>query len=300
LTKDDCACAVLEEFGPYDSSVHLITRIVWQERTPFQDLLIVDSPSYGRALVLDRRWQSSEADEFVYHEALVHPACVVRGDPRRALVLGGGEGATIREVLRWVTIDTVTMVDIDAAVVAACRKYLPSFHCGAFDDPRVELVFDDAIGMMARTSRTWDVIVADLPEPVVDGPAATFYNRESFAVIASKLSPGGVLALQAGPTGPSTVDLLSYAQLIRTVQSVFPSVVAYSAPVPNYPAPWGFVLATRDMPIRVPGADEADEVLSKRTLGELRMLDGISLQGLIHQPLHVRRAIRGDAAMSSQ
>jgi spermidine synthase len=122
-------------------------------RTPFQEYEIFVSSLWGMALILDGRLQSAELDEFVYHEALVHPALVAHPDPRRVLVMGGGEGATLREVLRHRPVSRAVMVDLDGELVEVCRRHLPSFHEGAFDDPRASRWFSPTGGCGWRTSR---------------------------------------------------------------------------------------------------------------------------------------------------
>ena len=115
---------------PHDALYHRIESVIVNKRTPYQQLLIVQTGSYGKALILDGRWQASTADEFLYHEAIAHPACVLHGKPQRVLILGGGEGAALREILKWKSIRHVTLVDIDREVVDTCRRHLPELHRG--------------------------------------------------------------------------------------------------------------------------------------------------------------------------
>src|SRR5262245_25521387 len=125
--------------------MHAIARTVAQAQTKFQNVEILETASYGKALVLDGRIQSSQADEFIYHEALVHPGLLaVPRAPVSALVIGGGEGATLREILKYPSIRRAVMVDIDAEVVERCRRHLPAMHQGAFEDPRTGLRHEDA------------------------------------------------------------------------------------------------------------------------------------------------------------
>jgi hypothetical protein len=145
-------------------------RVLVAGRTEFQAFEIFENRLWGRMLILDERLQSAEADEFIYHEALVQPAMLAHPEPRRVLVMGGGEGATLREVLRHPGVTRAVMVDIDGELVGLCREWLPSFHAGAFDDPRTELVFADGRGWLAaQPDRDLDVIILDLPEPLEEG-----------------------------------------------------------------------------------------------------------------------------------
>ena len=281
-----------EYLTPWDIYAHGIRRVLVHERTEYQDMAIVESGSFGRALVLDGKWQSSVADEFLYHEPLVHPACVVHGSPRRVLVLGGGEGATVREALRWKSVQRVVMVDLDGWVVEACREHLPEMHQGALDDPRVQIVIGDALEYIAKTEERWDVVISDLSDPIEHGPSFRLFTRETFEQIRGILSDGGVLTVQAGPVSPIEMDL--HVRLVHTLGTVFAHAKSYQSYVPSYASPWGFCLAgERDLPER-PDPEAVDAALASGTTGGLRMFDGRTMLGLFQIPLHLRRAIRAE------
>lgn len=161
---------ISEYITPWDIYVHGVTRILAYKKTAYQEMYIVETGAYGKGLVLDGKWQSCTGDEFLYHEALVHPAMVAHQAPRTVLVLGGGEGATVREVLRWKTVEQVMMVDIDGEVVEACREHLSEMHQNAFDDSRVELVIGDALQVLDTTPQQWDIIISDLSDPIEEVP----------------------------------------------------------------------------------------------------------------------------------
>src|SRR3990167_5802194 len=127
-----------------EGPLHAVARTILSRRTRYQRLEILETLSYGMALALDGRIQSTVQDEFIYHEGLVHPALLTHPRPERVMVIGGGEGAPLRELLRYASVRRALMVDIDAEVVEACRHYLPELHRSSFDDPRVELRFEDA------------------------------------------------------------------------------------------------------------------------------------------------------------
>jgi spermidine synthase len=210
-------------------------------KTSFQDYEIFISRSWGKVLILDGRLQCAQADEFIYHEALVHPAMLAHPDPRRVLVVGGGEGATLREVLRHPGVKTAVMVDLDRELVEVCREWLPEFHHGAFDDPRTELVFADGrTWLAARGDGSFDVIILDLPEPLEEGPALMLFTAEFYALVRSKLAAGGLAALQSGAAGPRCRLL---PDLNRTLKGVFSRVAAYTAYIPSFMDLFGFHLA---------------------------------------------------------
>lgn len=278
-----------EYITPWDVYAHGITRVLAQRKTAYQDMYIVESGAYGKALVLDGKWQSCTGDEFLYHEPLVHPAMIYHQAPRRVLVLGGGEGATIREVLRWTTVEKVVMVDIDGDVVAACREYLPEMHRNAFDDPRVELVIGDALHYLDTTTADWDIIISDLSDPIEEGPSFPLFTQEYFQKVQRALSLAGFFVVQAGPVSPPAVR--AHGRLAKTVSSVFSNVCSYTTFVPTYGAPWSFILGSAQTLYTHPEPDAVDRLLAERTTGGLRMLDGTTLLGMLQLPMHIRRAI---------
>ncbi|MEO0511847.1 MAG: spermidine synthase [Planctomycetota bacterium] len=296
---------VNEYITPHDIYSHGIERVLWSRRTEFQDAMVVRSGLYGTALVLDGKWQSCTGDEFVYHEPLVQPACVSLAAaghaPRTALILGGGEGATSREVLRWASIERCTMVDIDGPVVDACREHLAEMHRGAFDDPRHDLVIDDALEYVKDDSKTpggpravgggWDLIVSDLSDPIEDGPSFPLFTREYFQGLRRVLAEKGVLVVQAGPVAPH--GLPTHAKLAATLRDVFAHTRSMVTVTNSYGAPWSYILAS-DEPLQInlePAA--VDAILGEHTSdpSELRFFDGVALRFLANPPKHVRAAV---------
>ncbi|MGH8000945.1 MAG: fused MFS/spermidine synthase, partial [Brasilonema sp.] len=263
--------------------------ILAHKKTAYQEMYIVETGTYGKALVLDGKWQSCTGDEFLYHEPLVHPAMIFHGTPRKVLILGGGEGATAREVLRWQTVEKVVMIDIDSEVVEACRQHLSEMHQNAFDDSRLEVVIADALNFLDTTDEQWDVIISDLSDPIESGPSFALFTKEYFEKIRRVLSPQGFVAIQAGPVSPGELTL--HARLVRTLNAVFPNVQSYSSYTSTYGRPWGFALGSdKEISIRF-YPDSIDQVLQEKTSGGLRMLDGMTLLGMLHLPLHLRQAI---------
>src|SRR3989454_189205 len=163
-----------ETTTPVEGHMHAIVRTLASLQTKFQLAEIMETASYGKVLVLDGRIQSSQADEFIYHDALVHPGMLTtESAPRTALIIGGGEGATLREVLRYPSITRAVMVDIDGEVVDLCRRHLPEMHQGAFEDRRAGGRHEDARGFLARAAGRLDLITIALGEPPGEGPART-------------------------------------------------------------------------------------------------------------------------------
>jgi spermidine synthase len=273
-----------------EGHMHAIVRTVAAARTKYQQVEILETASYGKCLVLDGRIQSSQADEFVYHEALVHPGLLSCQDlPRRALVIGGGEGATLREVLRYRSVSRAVMVDIDEEVVALCRRHLPEMHQGAFDDPRTELRHEDARAYLERTEDQFDLIVIDLVEPLDEGPACRLFTREFYALVRDRLTPGGVMTMQAGMT--KVGELYFFTAVHRTLAEVFPVVAAYQTFVSCFGTPWGFIAAGRGADPRQLTPEAVDRRIAERVRGSLEYWDGLTHLHAFSLPRHIRRAV---------
>lgn len=286
-----------EYITPWDIYAHGVTRVLAYKKTAYQEMYIVETGAYGKALVLDGKWQSCTGDEFLYHEALVHPAMIFHGTPQKVLILGGGEGATAREVLRWHTVEKVVMVDIDAEVVEACRQHLPEMHQNAFDDPRCHLVIGDALDFLDTSSEQWDIVISDLSDPIESGPSFQLFTKEYFEKIRRVLSPKGFFIVQAGPVSPA--ELALHARLVRTLSTVFPNVQSYSSYTSTYGRPWGFALGSDELINTRPSPETIDQLLREKTTLGFRMLDGITLLGLLQLPLHLRQAIEAQTQVYS-
>jgi spermidine synthase len=278
-----------EYITPWDLYAHGVTKILAHCTTPYQEMYVVETGAYGKALVLDGKWQSCTGDEYLYHEGLVHPAMISYGNPRQVLILGGGEGATVREVLRWQTVERVVMVDIDGEVVEACRRYLPEMHQNAWDDPRVKIVIADALAFIRDTQHQWDVIISDLTDPIESGPAFQLFTQEHYQQVQAALAPDGFLALQAGPTAPAEMHL--HTRLVNTVKTVFPHVQSYLCHAMSFGSPLGFILASSQPFSTQPDPNVTDQLLMQKTTGGLRLVDGETLLGMLQTPKHIKDAI---------
>ena len=267
-----------------------IERVHFSGRTPFQDVVVLDGAAFGRSLVLDGKTQSTEVDEFVYHEGLVHPAMIAHPDPRSIFVAGGGEGATIREVLRHRTVESVVMVDIDRRVVDLCRELLPNHHQGSFDDRRVKLVHSDALEYLASNADRYDVVIIDVPDPIEAGPAYLLFTQEFYLLLMARLKVGGLMVCQSGPTGPSFYEQC-FSVIANTVASVFPVVTLSETFVPSFGSTWGFVIGSRDPDPAALAPEVVDARLANRVDGTLRYFDGTTLRGMVSVPKYLRESV---------
>jgi len=254
-------------------------------RSKYQEVKLVQSDTFGRVLLLDNKIQSTQVDEFIYHEALVHPAMLTHPEARSVFIAGGGEGATLREVLRHRTVEEVVMVDLDAEVVQICREHLPAWHQGAFDDPRTRLVHEDARAVLERENRTYDVVILDLSEPVDDGPSYMLFTREFYKLCSQRLNPGGLVVTQSGC--PSFVYAKPFHSVTITMESVFKKVAPYLVFIPSFASNWGFTVAShRHLPLEIPMDEMA---LRMEDLdGSLKFLDPDYLAAMFRLPKHLK------------
>ena len=283
--------------SPDEGHIHGIRAIPFAKQTKYQYVEIMETASYGRCLVLDGKMNSSQADEFIYHEALVHPALLTHPNPRRVAILGGGEGATLREILRYPSIRRAVMVDIDDEVVEICKRYLPEMHQGAFDDPRTAVVHEDARAYLENSSERYDLIISDLVEPLEEGPACLLYSKEFYRIVHDRLTPGGTFTMQAGMT--KVGELAFFTVIHHTLREVFPIVAPYQTPIPCFGTSWGFMLAGKKVDPRRQDAAAVDRLIADRIKGELGYWDGQTHQHVFALPKHLRKAIDAETRVAT-
>ncbi|HJX69716.1 MAG TPA: fused MFS/spermidine synthase, partial [Dehalococcoidia bacterium] len=234
--------------------------------------------------------QSSEADEFIYHEALVHPAMITHPHPRRVFIAGGGEGAILREVLTHRSVEKVVMVDIDQEAVDICRRFLPFMHQGSFEDNRVELLHLDAREYLTNSKQQFDVIIIDLTDPLEGGSSYLLYTQQFYRLARERLAPDGILSLQAGSC--SLRESAAFMAIDNTISSVFPLVFPYQADVPSFGVLWGFSLASMQWEPLSLSVEEVDKRVSTRVSRSLRFYDGLTHRGMFCLPRYLRQEMR--------
>ena len=282
-----------ESIAPDLVQAKRVDRVLHSSKTRFQEVMIVDSACFGRELVLDGKTQSSEADEFIYHEALVQPAMVTHPGPRTVFIAGGGEGATAREVLSHRTVERIVMVDLDEEVVDLCKRFLPNHHRGAFDDARIELHHQDAFEYLRDCEQAFDVAIVDAPDPLEGGPAYQLYTQEFYGLVRERLTADGLLAVQAGPTGPALYKTY-FSAVVNTLASGFPTVRASEAFIPAFGTTWGFALGSLGADPLSKTPAEVDRRLAERCGSDLRFYDGTTHLGMFVLPLYLRRALEAE------
>jgi len=217
-----------------------VNKTIHQEKTQFQNLAVIDTAQFGRMLVLDNVIQTTVMDEFVYHEMIAHVALNTHAAPRQALVIGGGDGGTVREIVKHRTVEKVVHCEIDGAVIEASRKYLPEISC-ARSHPAVEIVIDDGIKHVQNNKNTYDIIIVDSTDPV--GPAVGLFSATFYRDIFGALKEDGIFVAQTESPFFNR-DLIP--RLYQDISEMFPISRLFLANVPSYPGGlWTFTMGSK-------------------------------------------------------
>lgn len=235
-----------------------VDRVLATETSRYQRIDVLQTRDFGKMLVIDGRVQACELDEFVYHEMIVHPALLCHENPRRVLVAGGGDGGSMREVMKHPTIETGYLVEIDERVIELCREHMPNL---ATKDPRIVDHPADAAEFLNQVNDL-DMIVVDSSDPV--GPAEALFSKTFYNNLKKALAPQGMVTLQAGSPFFYKEQI---RQMIDDLKTIFPVVRPYNIPMPTYPSgTWTLVAASTDLdPACVP-QKELERRLRERTL----------------------------------
>ena len=290
-------CWFMDQEDANKSIYHRVKKQVFSAQTKFQAVEFLICNGLGEVLILDNKIQSAEFDEYIYHEALVHPAMLAHECPQRVLVLGGGEGATIREVLRYSSVSEVTMVDIDGELVELCKKHLNKWHQNSFYDDRCKIIYQDAWDYVKNTQKGFDVIISDISDPIEGGPATTIYTKDFYKIISRILNPGGLFVTQAVEVLYGKVEY--HTQIYRTVSNVFPVAESYCDYIPSFSSVWGFVIGSKGCSAKQLTSNEITNRIRKRKVRNLRYYDGETHQRLFNLPLMVRKKIKKQRAIAT-
>lgn len=218
-----------------------VEEYIFRDKSDFQTVDIFDTVCFGRTLALDGVYQTSIGDEYLYHEMLVHQAMTTAPSIKNVLIIGGGDGGTAREVLSYPEVEKCTMVELDKLVVKACQEHMQDMQV-PWDDPRLELHFDDGCKFVADSDELYDVILVDGPDPV--GPAAVLYTNSFYASCRDHLTPQGVLSAQV--EAPQLMEA-EFTRIMKTLKNEFPYAEPYFGPVPIYVCgSWAYAYCTKD------------------------------------------------------
>jgi spermidine synthase len=206
-----------------------IDELLFDSETEHQRLIIFRNATFGRVMALDGIVQTTEKDEFIYHEMLAHVPILAHGEAKRVLIVGGGDGGMLREVCKHRSVETIIQVEIDQSVVDMCRQYLPNHSAGAYGDRRLQLLIADGLNFVQTTTERFDVIISDSTDPI--GPGESLFSAEFYAACRRCLNPGGVLVTQNGVVFIQMEEVTATA---RHLNGIFADWHFFSAAVPTY------------------------------------------------------------------
>jgi len=281
----------VEESAPTEQHHHAIDEVYFAGRSEFQQVSVIRTPVFGKMLILDGDTQSSQNDEKIYHETLVHPAMAAAAYRGEVLILGGGEGATLREVLRDPSVRRCTMVDIDGLVVELSKKYLPEWADGAFEDPRARVIVGDALAFMREDRDTYGVVISDLTEPLEDSPSNILFNEDVFGLIKARLAEGGVYVLQASTAAFHNASL--HCKMARTLRRHYRYVTSFFTHVPAFDTDWAFLACSDRIDVAALDPKRIDEYCGTLR-GESFFYDAQTHRRIFALPLYLRRMLAAD------
>lgn len=280
------APAMVEQLAPDWGVFVRSTRELERFRSPVQAIEVHDSASFGRLYRLDGHFMASEKDEFFCHENLVHLAALTHPSPRHALIVGGGDGGSAKELLKHRSLQAVTLCEIDVAVVDVARKHLGAIHRGAFDDPRVKLEIGDGFAFVRHSAAAYDLIVLDLTDP--GGASLPLYTADFYRACAARLNPQGAMALHvASPVA----DPARVRNILARLREAFPVVAPYLVSIPLYGGLWMMACVAPSLDPRALSAREVDRRIAQRGLVDLRYYNGDTHRAALALPNFVRTMV---------
>jgi len=268
------------------SGVYFTGTLVERRQTPFQVLEVYETPELGRMFRLDGANMTSDRDEFFYHENLIHPTAIAHPAPKRALVIGGGDGGSSEELLKHSTLEIVHMAELDPEVIEVSKAQFAKVHRGVFDNPRLKVTVGDGLAYLRETAVRYDIITMDLTDPV--GPSMQLYTPETFALAKGAMASGGALTLHIGSpfSHPARVR-----GTIDSLKQVFSRVTPYFVHIPIYGSVWGFACASDSLDPRSIAPDGVEKVIAKRGIADLQYYNGEIHQAMFALPNYIRKLL---------
>jgi len=285
MEQKDFSQWYIDRTGPDQLHCFGVRKILVDYQSRVQRIQIIEIESLGRVLLIDGKIQSAEKDEFIYHEALVHPPLLLHPHPCKVLVLGVGEGATIRELLKYDNLK-ITGVDIDSEMIDFSRKYLQEWHHGALNHPHFQLVIKDGWDFIEQTEELFDVIIMDLPEPYPETPACRLYSTDFYRIASDRLTADGLLVTQSETTRPGQEGHHFFIK--KNLSAAFNHCHSYQTYIPSFDSTWGFLLAVKNHLDPLLPAEQIDRLIRERIKGTLRFYDGQTHLSMFYLPRHLR------------
>jgi spermidine synthase len=268
------------------SGVYFDGTLVERRQTPFQLLEVYDTPELGRIFRLDGFNMTSEKDEFFYHENLVHPAAMAHANPRRALVIGGGDGGSSEELLKHSTLEVVHMAELDPDVIEVSKRQFGAVHHDVFSNPRLKVTVGDGLAYLRETQVRYDLVSMDLTDPV--GPSMELYSPATFALARRAMAPGAALTAHIGSP-------FSHPQRVRetlaNLRQVFRVVAPYFVHIPIYGSIWGFACASDTLDPREAIPEVIERTIAARGVKQLQYYNGEVHRAMFALPNYIRALV---------
>jgi spermidine synthase len=252
----------------------------------FQTIEVWDTLELGRLMRIDGANMVSERDEFFYHEALIHPAAIAHDNPKRALIIGGGDGGAAEELAKHPSIEKIVLCELDGAVVELAREYFQSVHRNVFESEKLSLVIGDGLAYVHNAIEQYDLIYLDLTDPI--GPAEALYTQAFYRDCANALLPGGALTLHIGSpfSHPDRVR-----KSVQNLRAAFASVVPYFVHIPMYGATWGFACASQSLDIGTLPVQTVEQRLAEREISQRQFYNGEVHHAMQAKPEYIKKLI---------
>jgi spermidine synthase len=222
-----------------------ISEVLAEVQSPYQLIQIADTPEFGKIMRIDGAMMTSEKEEFYYHESLVHPAAITHGNPQTALIIGGGDGGSTEELLKYASIQKITLCEIDEQVIALSRQHLSAIHKHAFDSPKLNIIHTDGFAFIQNSHEQYDLILLDLTDPIAPNGsnlAESCMSEEFFHACYARLNLGGSVVLHLGS---EFYHQARYQTTLARLKKIFDAVNPYAVFIPLYGALWGMAMATK-------------------------------------------------------
>ena len=276
--------------GPHSAHLFQVRKIITSQKTKFQRVDIVDLFKYGRTLFLDEKLQVSEKDEFLYHEAISHPALTTHVNPQQVLIIGGADGGTAHQVLKHKSIKELFLVDIDGQLIKICQKFLPEIHRNIFKNKKLRVFASDGRKFLSETKEKFDVIISDLPAPLVKPPSYLLFTKQFYKIVCDKLAKDGLFSLQADNF--NHLDNETFTAIHKTLREIFPIVKAARIFIPSYDDTWGFIIASKKYDPQKILPSEIAKRMKNRKVNGLKFYDSEIHRSLFVLPKDLQRLIQ--------
>lgn len=265
-----------EWLNPHFGYHYTIDKRIYAGRTDFQKIEVVETPELGRVLLLDDITQVAEKNEFQYHEPMVHPAVICHPDPKQVLVIGGGDGCILRELLRYNAITAIDFVELDEGVIRCVKKYFAHLNQNAFDDSRVTVHIADGRKYVEKTSNRYDIVIMDMTDPF--GPSKFLYTREFFQSVKKVFKDENGIFVMHSESPVSRPA--AFASIIKTLSAVFRYVTPLYIYIQMYAVLWSIALAGNSPAAATLDAAATEARMARHELPPLKIFNGRTFEAM--------------------